>query len=248
VYDDWTFLTTHGLVLLALARRPDLRIREVGDLVGLTERAAQGIVNDLVDTGYVERIREGRRNKYLVRGDRPLRHPTTWDHRVADVLSGLVAGPRMAPSTADCAALVLACSDHRYQEPLRSLLAAEGLLALAEVIMWPGGASAVAGPDGRRILVTLQDVAARRNPARVLLVAHQDCRVPGAYIRHFRDPFTSGRAVAVRRRLAVQKARRRLGLEPEVWFLSQRGARRVHTGGLVDPRVPPVTRARRGAA
>lgn len=248
MYDDWTFLTNHGLVLLALARRPDLRIREVADVVGLTERAAQGIVNDLVHTGYVERIRKGRRNEYLVRGDRPLRHPTTWDHRVADILGDLVAGPRLAASTSACEAVVLACSDHRYQEPLRSLLATEGLLALAELILWPGGASALAGPDGRRILATLQDVAARRSPARALLVAHQDCRVPGAYIRQFRDPFTSGRAVTVRRRMAVQRVRRRLGLEPEVWFLSARGARRVRTGGRVEPRVPQVTPAPRGAA
>ncbi|MGL5910969.1 MAG: helix-turn-helix transcriptional regulator [Phycicoccus sp.] len=72
---EWTFLSNHGHVLVALARDQDARIRDLADAVGITDRAVQDILGDLVDGGYVVRTREGRRNHYrLVRRTR-LRHP-----------------------------------------------------------------------------------------------------------------------------------------------------------------------------
>ncbi len=82
----WTFFTNHGHVLVCLAGDPELRTRDVADLVGITERSAQSIIGDLVDAGYVTRIKEGRRNRYEVHGDIPLRHPLERDHTVGELL------------------------------------------------------------------------------------------------------------------------------------------------------------------
>ena len=82
----WTFLTNHAHVLVCLAEEPDVRGRDIATRVGITERAAQAIVADLVADGYVTRSREGRRNRYLVHPDAPLRHPLEHDHTVGELL------------------------------------------------------------------------------------------------------------------------------------------------------------------
>lgn len=71
----WTFLTNHGHVLLAVADDPNLRLREIASQVGITERATQLIIGDLIDDGYLTREKIGRRNHYSVAFDAPLRHP-----------------------------------------------------------------------------------------------------------------------------------------------------------------------------
>jgi DNA-binding IclR family transcriptional regulator len=75
VTPGWTFLSNHGHVLLAVVADPTVRIRDVAEQIGITERAVQLILNDLVDAGYVERTRVGRRNSYRVHTGRPFRHP-----------------------------------------------------------------------------------------------------------------------------------------------------------------------------
>jgi hypothetical protein len=82
----WTFLTNHAHVLVCIAEEPDIRGRDVAAKVGITERAAQAIIADLVADGYVTRRREGRRNRYLVLEDSPLRHPIESDHTVGELL------------------------------------------------------------------------------------------------------------------------------------------------------------------
>src|SRR5207247_1242308 len=62
----WTFLTNHAQVLLCLSGDPEIRLRDVAERVGITERACQRIVADLVATGYVTASRVGRRNHYTV--------------------------------------------------------------------------------------------------------------------------------------------------------------------------------------
>ena len=84
---EWTFLTNHAHVLLCLAREPEMRMREVAERVGITERAVQRIVADLEEGGYLERIRQGRRNQYKIRADRPLRHPVERHEKVASLLA-----------------------------------------------------------------------------------------------------------------------------------------------------------------
>jgi predicted transcriptional regulator len=71
---EWTFLSNHGHVLVSLARDPDARTRDVADAVGITERAVQQIVHDLVAQGYVRKSKVGRRNRYEVARDAHFRH------------------------------------------------------------------------------------------------------------------------------------------------------------------------------
>ncbi|MGE3961256.1 MAG: helix-turn-helix transcriptional regulator [Dehalococcoidia bacterium] len=90
----WTFLTNYGHVLLFIAKHPDARLRDVAEAVGITERAAQRIVYDLVEEGYLDREREGRRNRYTVQLDRPLRHPLESEHTIEELMTTLGAEPR----------------------------------------------------------------------------------------------------------------------------------------------------------
>jgi hypothetical protein len=90
---SWTFLTNHAHVLICLASDPDLRLRDVADLVGITERAAQRILHDLVESGYVERARSGRRNSYRLTLDRPMRHPIEADHPIGVLVKALAGSP-----------------------------------------------------------------------------------------------------------------------------------------------------------
>ena len=83
---EWTFLTNHAHVLLAVARDPTARLRDVADGVGITERAAQAIVADLEAAGYLRRERVGRRNRYTVNPAGRFRHPAEADRRIGDLL------------------------------------------------------------------------------------------------------------------------------------------------------------------
>ena len=82
----WTFLSNHGHVLICLAKQADARLRDVAELVGITERAVQSIVTDLEETGAITRIREGRRNRYEIHLDVPLRHPVEEPCTIRDLL------------------------------------------------------------------------------------------------------------------------------------------------------------------
>lgn len=85
----WTFLSNHGHVLVCLAQNPDSRLRDVAQAVGITERAVQKIVSDLEAAGVVLREREGRRNRYRLHLERPLRHPIE-AHRTVGALLAMV--------------------------------------------------------------------------------------------------------------------------------------------------------------
>lgn len=83
----WTFLTNHAHVLLCIAKMPHLRMRDLAELVGITERAVQRIIADLTKEGYVEIERRGRCNTYITHGDVCLRHPIESHKHVSDLLS-----------------------------------------------------------------------------------------------------------------------------------------------------------------
>lgn len=85
---QWTFLTNHSQVLLCLARRDGqpLTAREIAGVVGITERAVQRILDDLEETGYITRFRDGRSNRYEVHADRPMRHPAQKGLAIRDLL------------------------------------------------------------------------------------------------------------------------------------------------------------------
>jgi predicted transcriptional regulator of viral defense system len=90
----WTFLSNHGNVLLAVARKPDATLREVAALVGITERSVQRIVADLEEGQYLERVHTGRRNRYLVHPELPLRHPITAHRDIGSLIELLNRSPR----------------------------------------------------------------------------------------------------------------------------------------------------------
>lgn len=89
--NQWTFLSNYGHVLVALALDPDARIRDVAAGVGITERAVQLIVAELIDQGYLAKEKVGRRNRYEVLGKNYLRHNLESQITVDDFL-GLLAG------------------------------------------------------------------------------------------------------------------------------------------------------------
>jgi predicted ArsR family transcriptional regulator len=86
---SWTFLTNHAHILICIALDPDLRLRDVAGRVGITERAAQRILHDLVEGGYVTRRKVGRRNSYRLRLEQPMRHPVEAGHVVRDLIAAL---------------------------------------------------------------------------------------------------------------------------------------------------------------
>jgi DNA-binding MarR family transcriptional regulator len=75
----WTFVTSHTQVLLCIARDPTVRLREIADSVGITVGSAQRILADLVEAGFVQRERHGRRNRYIVNRDSPMLRHTAQD-------------------------------------------------------------------------------------------------------------------------------------------------------------------------
>jgi DNA-binding Lrp family transcriptional regulator len=84
------FLTNHGLALVCIADDPAIRIRDIAAEVQITERAAQRIVADLVDSGYVDRERIGRRNRYTVRAGLPVSLPAQRDVDLTSLLNVLL--------------------------------------------------------------------------------------------------------------------------------------------------------------
>jgi DNA-binding MarR family transcriptional regulator len=86
----WQFVTNHTQVLLCIARDPDIRLRDIAESVGVTLGSAQRILADLIDAGYVQRQREGRRNRYLINRDsRMLRHEAQEGHQIGGLLDFL---------------------------------------------------------------------------------------------------------------------------------------------------------------
>ena len=88
----WRFVTNHARVLEAIARDPTTRQRDIARVVGVTERTAGQIVDDLVRAGYLTKTRDGRRNRYEVHGDLPLRH-AQHRHRTVGELIGFLHAP-----------------------------------------------------------------------------------------------------------------------------------------------------------
>lgn len=86
----WTFLTNHAHVLVCIAQDPDSRLTTIAERVGITERAAHRIVHELIAAGFVTATKVGRRNRYAVDIDRPLRHPVESHHLLRTVFAPLL--------------------------------------------------------------------------------------------------------------------------------------------------------------
>jgi hypothetical protein len=111
---DWSFLTNHARVLLCIAHDPGVRLRDIAARLDITERSAHGIITDLTTAGYVVKHRDGRRNRYQIEANLPLREPVSREPAIGEVLSvllennddpagraGLVAASRFGRDPAD---------------------------------------------------------------------------------------------------------------------------------------------------
>ena len=85
----WTFLTNHAQVLLCLDETPDIRLRDVAERVGITERATQRILAELIEAGYVKSERVGRRNRYTVDRQHAMRHSAQFGYEIGALLRAL---------------------------------------------------------------------------------------------------------------------------------------------------------------
>jgi DNA-binding Lrp family transcriptional regulator len=100
---SWTLLTNHAQVLICIANDPGARLRDIAERVGITERAVHRIVVELGDAGYVTRRRNGRRNVYTIRPERPLHDPIVQDRSqsVGRLLQILAPGELPVSAAAD---------------------------------------------------------------------------------------------------------------------------------------------------
>ncbi len=87
---EWSFLTNHARALVCIAHDPGVRLRDVAAALGITERRAFGIVADLTEAGYVEKQKEGRRNRYSIQDHLPLGEAVSQERTIGEVLGMLV--------------------------------------------------------------------------------------------------------------------------------------------------------------
>jgi sugar-specific transcriptional regulator TrmB len=90
----WTFITNHAQVLLAVAQKPDLRVREIAAAAGITERYAYRMLRDLQDEGYVERRRDGRCNLYRIHPELAIGDPVVEEQKLRELLLLIGKGER----------------------------------------------------------------------------------------------------------------------------------------------------------
>lgn len=83
---DFPFFTNHTYVLALIAQRPDIRMRDIANAVGITERAVQRIVEDLTVSRCIAVIKSGRRNSYVIQPDSLLHHPMTHHRSIGDLV------------------------------------------------------------------------------------------------------------------------------------------------------------------
>jgi len=95
----WSFLTNHARALVCIAHDDGVRLRDIAASLGITERRAYAIVNDLVEAGYIVKNKDGRRNRYQIQADLPLPEPVGRDRTVGEILDLLVeAGAPRQPA------------------------------------------------------------------------------------------------------------------------------------------------------
>jgi DNA-binding IclR family transcriptional regulator len=95
---DWKFITNHAQVLLCVAHDPEIRLREIAESCGITERAAHRIIADLEEAGYISRERVGRRNRYEFHPEAAMRHPRLGHALLRDIRMGELVAPLVAPN------------------------------------------------------------------------------------------------------------------------------------------------------
>ena len=100
---DWNFFSNFGHVLVALARDPEARIRDLAEEVGITQRAVQRLLHEMEAAGIIEKHREGRRNRYVIARQRHLRHRLERHCTIDELLGLLVPEGELTPGAAGAA-------------------------------------------------------------------------------------------------------------------------------------------------
>jgi DNA-binding MarR family transcriptional regulator len=98
-YRSWTLFSNYAHVLICLATDPDMRLRDVAVIVGITERAVQRIVSELEAAEVLSRERNGRRNHYVVHTEKPLLHPLEAHCTIGVLLDTVLPKPGLATKT-----------------------------------------------------------------------------------------------------------------------------------------------------
>ena len=88
--ENWSFLTNHARALVCIAHDPGVRLRDIATMVGITERSAYAIVDDLASAGYVVKDKDGRRNRYQIQAHLPLGEPIGREPTIGELLEILV--------------------------------------------------------------------------------------------------------------------------------------------------------------
>ncbi len=91
---EWTFITNHARVLIVIAQDQNVRLRDIARAIDITERAAQRIVSELVEAGYLTRRRKGRRNVYTLHPRQSLRAPGARSVKAGEFLDLMLSGGR----------------------------------------------------------------------------------------------------------------------------------------------------------
>lgn len=95
---EWAFLTNQAQVLICIAHDPGIRLRDIGERLGITERAVHRIVDALAAAGYITRERNGRRNHYTINGDLPLPDEIARQQSIGELLEILTAAHGSTPA------------------------------------------------------------------------------------------------------------------------------------------------------
>jgi DNA-binding MarR family transcriptional regulator len=98
IEDEWSFFSNYAHVLVCLAQNPQALLREVADKVGVTERTAMRLINQLARAGIVERVKQGRRNYYQLVTSEHLQHPLEAHCTIEELLEPIL---RSGDPTAD---------------------------------------------------------------------------------------------------------------------------------------------------
>lgn len=84
---EWGFLTNHAKALVYIAHDPEARLRDLAVSLAITERTAYSVMADLTEAGYVVKEKEGRRNRYHIQADLPLRDSVIRERTIGEVLA-----------------------------------------------------------------------------------------------------------------------------------------------------------------
>lgn len=87
---QWTFLTNHFHIVVVLSREPTLRISDMANLVGITQRAVQRILAELTEDGVIKIKKDGRRNVYTINRKKRLKHSLESKHSIGELLDILL--------------------------------------------------------------------------------------------------------------------------------------------------------------